>query len=453
MHLVYSNNSSLHPYTKEAPELVKYYNDMRQAPFPEIKTVRVPVLTATQFKYPTDPMAIWWLSIKSGHILGDVKKRGVVSCGYYRYDMPSSEVLMIDTATDLINICRRYHYEAVLTTTVDQTLFSILVKNGISVYTPSSGLVQPQNGAVGVWGYGKQKHFSWDLMKQNPPQIIGDSPVLPPPILTQGRNIPFFNYVYIPDKPDSRLAYIPSVRAASGYCIATNTKVDGVDIGALMKRFCRAQIFRNMFPYTRLTFVNQDDMRSWFPATWMFPKKKERGIKDVFAGAVEEVLECKGDDDTIVYGQIVAVFAPPTPAQKGEDELLHCLNLYNDEALRFFLQKIMKGEADFGDDRMERVYANVSVNKIMEIIQQEIRVRDAQRKTIVSPVPPVPGNDFPVTSGLNFGALTVSSPSSVPERVSNYNPFAQSEVVTNIPSEPEKVKSPPEKRDEAEKGS
>lgn len=395
MSVIYSN-PSLRRYTDESPGLLNYYKTYKPVKFPDIKVIRVPKLTVPEFSYPAPYEAIFYLSIKSGQLLGDVRKRGVISSGYYRFEMPSSEIKIMEEATDIIMICDKFGFEAVKTHSMNQVLYSILVKNGISVYTTHSSMVQPGRKA-GVWGTGKMKSFSWGIYHQEVPKIMGEKAVCPGPILSRGRNEPFFNYVYIPEKHDPELQYVPSVGAATGLCIATNVKVQGVLLSDLLKRFCKAQIFRNMFPYTRLTFVNQDIFRSWFMTPWTFPKKTERGVRDVFAGAVEEVIQIDPDaSDYKVYGMIVSEPSIPTPAQKGKQELLESLHKYSTESLVFVTRKINGGEFVLEDDFLDSIYAVMSSVDFLDIINYEIRERERYRRSNGGAAPPEP--EIPVNS-------------------------------------------------------
>lgn len=107
-----------------------------------------------------------------------------------------------------------------------------------------------------------------------------------------------------------------------------------------MKRFCRGQMFRNMFPYTRITFGNQDTMRNWFTKAWVFPKRREAKSVDLFRGACEEVVKLdEKAEDFLVYGVIAPAIAPPTPEQAGKQSLLLSLVKYSDEALVFFFSE------------------------------------------------------------------------------------------------------------------
>lgn len=411
-------------FSKESPDYLQYYKDSKPPNFPEILSVRVPILTASVLKYPTDYKSIWKLSIRSGQILGDVRKRGVVSCGYYRYDMPSSEIHMIDEATDLINVCRRYKYAAVNTSTMNQTLYSILVKNGISVYTTHSSEMQPSNGKVGVWGNGKLKSFSWGLYKQDPPKLTGDTPVCPSPILAQNRKAIFFNYVYIPAVPDPLLKYLPCINAASGQCIATNMRVEGVAIPDLMTRFCRGQMFRNMFPYTRLTFGNQDVMRTWFTSSWTFPKRRERSVTDIFSGAVEEAIPYDEKyDDFIVYGQIKAADAFPTPKQKNKQDFMLSLGKFSDDELKYFYMNAFNGVCDLKNPEINAIFADMALDDFVTIIQTELMDREVERKKR-NPLPPEPDFSIPDT-GLNFADMDkpVATTSEQPPPAAFKNPF------------------------------
>lgn len=368
-------------YTEDSPQYLAYYNLYKLPAFPPIKHIRVPANKCPGFKFPVSHSSIWWVSIKSIQALGEGKKRGVVTTGYYRFDMPSSEVKMMEEATDLIMICRRYKFKAVRTVSMNQTLYSILVKNGISVYTTHSGLRQPKN-KIGVWSGGTEKCFLWGVYKQEAPKLLGDTVTLPPPIVVDGRTEPFFNYVYIPEASDSQLRYLPSIGAASGYCIATNVPVgDGVSLHILMKRFCQALVFRNLFPYTRLTYVNQDCFRTWFTHAWIFPKKKERTVRDVFAGIIEEAVDYKIlDDDCKLMSLIRPTIPEPTPKLIGENELLKALPDYNDDALKYALIKVNEGRVALDDNRLSAIYAVMDTDRFIDVIQGELRERELVRR-------------------------------------------------------------------------
>jgi hypothetical protein len=415
MSIIY-DSPSLKEFTEVSESMLEYYKENKPKGYPSIKGVRIPKLTTPLFRYPTSTNSIWYLSIKSGQILGDVRKRGVISCGYYRFDMPSSEIKLIEEATDIIMICRRFKYGAVRTNTLNQTLCSILVKNGISVYTTHSSYAQPGKKA-GIWGHGTMKAFTWGIYQQTPPKLVGDTPDRPLPILAKGRNESFFNYVYIPDTHDSCLVYLPSVAAATGLCIATNTKVQGVTCSDLLKRFCRAQIFRNMFPYTRLTFVNQDTMRDWFNTSWVFPKKTDKKTSDIFMGAVEESIAYdESNDDFNVIGMIRSKPPKPTPEQKGVQNLLEILNNYNDEALQFFLKKVEEGAVEMEEPTITEIYASISQEDFCSIITNELRSR--RKKKMGSDPSSKPQIDSPPPE------KEPELPTGPPEKKPTFNPFA-----------------------------
>jgi len=372
--IIYSSPSLL-AYSVVDPEALAYYNKYKPQACPELKEIRFPSMTVMSVKIPRSFDNIWSLSIQSGQILGDTRKRGVVSTGYYRFDMPPSEVALMDEATDIINICRRYNYGAIKTSELNINLYRILVANGISVYTRKCNVAQPQGSKAGIYAFGHEKYFWWGTYTQESPKLQGKKPEVPPPILVDPKQEWFFNYVYIPREPDSNLNYIPSVRASDGKCIATNVQVQGVKVGELLGRFARAQVFRNWFIYTRISFLGQDPLRDWFKISWIYPRRRETAGVDLFAdGEVIEVIVT--DKDTEVYSSIEPVFAEPTMAENAHERIEEILDRSDDDRLIFIYRKLIENDYRFGaEDEMHSVMSIADLSVVCGMARKHMIAR------------------------------------------------------------------------------
>jgi len=308
----------LKEYSVPDPELLKQYIKFKGG-LPDLSEIRVPNFTKFRSITCEDPRTAWGISILSNQMLGEYKKRGALSVGYYRFDLPSSEVRLIDEVTDILMICKKYAYTAVRVSELDINLSRILISNGISVYTTKTQNEEPPGETAGVWSAGKRKSFNWGFYSQATPMVKDGEPQIPPVIKFIGKE-PSFNYCYLPLK-DGEYSFLPSIRACDGLCIVTNTSVGTCKHLNLIRRFVKAQYYRNWFPYLRLTYCNQDSFRKMFKFSWMYPKRVEVKQEDFFANMTVEIRNVQSlEDSSKIYGELDAIPADAEPVDvKLED--------------------------------------------------------------------------------------------------------------------------------------
>jgi len=322
MNLLHTCNSIfstplLRSYAEKDDRMLAFYikNQPSFPKLPVLDAIWLPKMSDCSYKVPRVEESIWKISIYSGQILGESRRRGVISAGYYRFDLPPSEIHLFNEVSDILMLCAKYEYKAVTCVNYNINLFQILNANDITVYNSRVMVRQPDGKNGGVWSFGSIPSFQWGYWKPIAPQVSNGS-VKHSPVLIYPEGCPlFFNYCYIPQVADVNLTYFPSMNAADGLCIASNIKHrEGVPIDRLLIRFARAQIFRNWFPYTRLSYISQDPYAKWFPEKWLYPKKRDKGVEDLFADS--EIFSAQlvlTEAEKKIYSSIGAVEfeAPP----------------------------------------------------------------------------------------------------------------------------------------------
>jgi len=262
---------SLMPYSKKDDDMTAWYHRHNLIRSMRLTEIRIPCVTNFKSLTITDPIQAWrFFFCKSLGARGGKKGRGEISYGYYRFDLPSSTVELLNEMTDVFSICMQYSFDAVTLEFPNTNLARLLIHNGISVYCPAlSSVVQIKKEKVGVYSRGSLKSFLWMSANQTTPTLAKSTVTMPDPIPIVTNAIAFV-YEFIPLQLDPHYSYIPSIFAAEGLCIKfkmpSNKKLKGTvsDRDALYQRFSTAVYFRNWFPFTRITFVSQDVYRDFF---------------------------------------------------------------------------------------------------------------------------------------------------------------------------------------------
>jgi hypothetical protein len=295
---IYSE-SSLLPLSKKNDKMTEWYISKCNNNKMNLNEVRIPCATSLNTFIITHAVQAWRFYCKSNMARGGRKGRGSTSYGYYRFDLPSSEVDLINEMTDVFGLCQRFGFAAVTMVTPNTNLVRLLISNGIVVYCPAlTGVVQVKgrkDHKKGVFGRGYMKNFVWMAQTQASPSLSGSSVAMPAPIpLPEALS---FVYEYIPDYFEKGCSYMPSIRAAEGFCIKSNIKglkfEEEITADNLRGRFSQAVFFRNWFIFSRVTFVSQDRYRNFFLYPWTYPKIVSDKIEDLFSTAVESKVKVK----------------------------------------------------------------------------------------------------------------------------------------------------------------
>jgi hypothetical protein len=333
----------LKPYSKVDQAMTQWYSTANTRKSMALKEIRVPQFDSFKSLVITKSVPAWRFYCKSLGARGGKKGRGELSYGYYRFDLPSATVELLNEMTDLYSICMHYNFKAVSLEYPNINLARLLIYNGITVYSPAmSSVVQPKKELVGVYSRGKLKTFLWMAANQTSPTLAKSTVTMPDPISIVTNEIAFV-YEFIPTQLDPAYSYLPSIFAAEGLCIkfkmpkTKTVKAVITDIDVLYARFSTAVYFRNWFPFTRLTYVSQDPCRDFFSHKWKYPKITTDKTEDLFAGAAVKEYKVR---ETILYSQIDECEADVIA--DNDQELLDALEVYCDSQSDEKLNKLYK---------------------------------------------------------------------------------------------------------------
>jgi hypothetical protein len=365
---------SLLAYSKVDDEMTAWYRENNIKKSMNLPEIRIPCVTNFRSHTIVNPIQAWRFYCKSLGARGGKKGRGEISYGYYRFDLPSSTIELLNEMTDLFSICKQFHFDAITLEYPNTNLARLLVHNGISVYCPAlSSVVQTNKKLTGVFSRGKLKTFIWMSANQTSPTLAKSTVTMPDPISIVTNMIAFV-YEFIPLALDPGYSYLPSIFAAEGLCIKfkipSNKSIEGTitDIEEFYMRFSTAVYFRNWFPFTRITYVSQDKYRDWFAYTWKYPKLTEDKTEDLFAGSIVEIHAVK---ETLIYSQIDESEAIIIEDQTRTlcAELKSFLNTYESSTVR----KLYKSRRDFVcPTELGTWYTQLSLDTFFGVMQDYI---------------------------------------------------------------------------------
>lgn len=373
---IYSH-ATLRPFSVKNEKYTAWYkanNEMKT--IMPLSEVRVPYVTGFSSWTITTPIKVWRFYCKSLGVRGGRKGRGAISYGYYRFDLPSATIDLMNEMTDIYNICCRFKFKAVTLQQPDNNLARLLLYNGITVYCPAmSGVVQIKPKMVGVYTKGPLKSFLWMAMTQQAPTLSGASVTNPDPTPIVTNEISFV-YQYIPLVLEKGYTYFPSIFAAEGLCIKTKLTsqldIEGAvtDIKKFYERLSHAIYFRNWFPFTRVTYIAHDKHRSFFNYAWKYPKLTQEKREDLFAGAKEVAVEAKKDN--VLYSSVQELESEAIEDDDGaeaEQALLTILGSMDQKTI----MKIYASRSNFRPGAtLEGIYFSLDKTRFFELIRQAI---------------------------------------------------------------------------------
>lgn len=314
-----------------------------------------PCSNAFKITTSTDKMQIWKAACISTNVRGGTKKKGSLSIGYMRFDISPFYVRAIDEMTDILSIYKKHGFEAVTLICTNYELAKILIKNSISVYCAAmSSKIEVDPNVVGLYQRGKKKSLTYYELTQTSPTLSKYSATLPDPVVIMSSE-PTVQVTYLPLDKQPGMRYLPSIRAAEGVCLVTNIGVvepskkapappsrgkgrgrgragrggrssSGPAVQSLMDvslddlyaRFSKALSFRNMFIYSRATFISNDPYRNYFSQGFIYPQIKPNVDSGGLYDSVEDIKPVAlPEEQTLTYYTTrVATAAPVIDCQQ-----------------------------------------------------------------------------------------------------------------------------------------
>jgi len=247
----------------------------------------------------------------------------------------------------------------------------VLNYNNITVLTCRTQAVQ-KDDKPGIYGSSLRdvKTMVWNKYSQPVPGVKDKRIVEPDPVVFPNDKMMYFNYVYIPRNAPKEVSFIPSIRAADGVCIQTNVQaLDSIPLEDLLTRFGRALNFRNQFIYTRITFVSQDPCRNYFDKTWVYPKKKEVKVMELFGASEEMAIEVI--DDTSIEAPIEIL---PVSKLKSEDivrQFSNFLQSQDSQSIVDAMGVLRDGGELYGD--ILRYYQNMNLKYFQRLVKERAK--------------------------------------------------------------------------------
>lgn len=382
VHEIYKH-SSLADFRQENVKLLAYYNKKRLKGMPALKVAYEVRQGGFSLKTATVPDKIWRAYCKSQNIRGGSRKKGVLSVGYYRYDMPSFYVETIEEATDVFSIIGSYSFRAVTLVKADVMLAKILTYNNVTVYCPSMTVdVEKDQKRVGVYARGKRKSFKYSALVQVNPTLSKHGVTLPNAIILTTNELTVY-VSYLPSKDPEDMRILPSCRAANGLCLLTNIgmkddRIKRVPLPALYQRFSSALAYRNWFVFSRVTFVAADPYQNFFTYGFTYPKIKPEVIEDLYDYSAHVEVQAKALELRYYEVQESELAKPvPNEVPKKEDcetKIQVIVADLSDQDLEVEANSYNKNRVPLDEDLLQQ-FALMDQESYHDIFQKIVQVR------------------------------------------------------------------------------
>jgi len=247
----------------EMPQsLVDIYNAYRAEGLQEKKKMYMFGYNVYRKLKESDHQAAWKLYLEIRQGLGGSKTN--ILAGHSLIDTLPGLATRYEEAMDIINCAYAGGFNCIKLLQADIVLSGLLMDSNFSVVCPSNGRGYATS-KPGIYARaGTMKCMNWSTIRQKTPEIKGTRVEFPLP--EELHDADTFGYEFVPARFEEKYYYLPSMKAADGYCIKTNSKINFTvrDPKDFITRFSSAVYTRCQFMFTRVTFPQVDEMRMFF---------------------------------------------------------------------------------------------------------------------------------------------------------------------------------------------